>query len=125
MIPAPILDELQGLKDAYNEAWKARAEHPDAFHADNLKYMNALRQHAPALIAAARQLEEVRRDAERYRYLRAQPSCSFYTEGWQIRRHWRDGTQAERGVPNNLDMIALSHGSLDQAIDAQLGEENG
>ena len=84
-IPTPILDELQALLERATPApWMAAGLHIHAdetedrlgFHVSlhcgnrddtkaNARLIARLRNLAPALIAAARQLEEVRRDAER------------------------------------------------------------
>ena len=78
MIPTPILDELQALLDR-EELMRQRYKEEDGISDGGLAYgsyqdscdntKTFLREHAPLLITAARQLEEVRRDAERYRWL--------------------------------------------------------
>ena len=86
---------------------------PEDFGMANAELIAAMHKHLPTLIAAARQLEEVRRDAERYRYLRSNMAWErgAFAPGarWLFPRHL-EGTLAEQ---------------LDQSIDAQLGEENG
>ena len=58
-IPSPILDELQVLLDILNDD---DPEHEESA-TTRQDFHHLLEDHAPALIAAARQLEEVRRDA--------------------------------------------------------------
>ena len=148
MIPTPILDELQALLEkATPELWDVeigeaakviapdggwlcmlnhlRGKHgalgrrdPDEVAA-TARLIALLRNHAPALIAAARQLEEVRRDAERYRLLRAKGQCHGKVfGGFTI-----------PGTTNRNTLVAFRFwckaAELDAAIDAQLGDSNG
>ncbi len=74
----------------------------------------------------AQSADDVVKDAERYRWLRSQPIADYHGIGWQIRRHWKDGSEKDRGVPYALSTMCLSGESLDIVIDRamQANEEN-
>ena len=145
MIPTPILDELQALlekapqmpwfqiddqpylhfaKDGKKVAGAKPWDHPVVGRFDYgkgaMQLIELLSQHLPQLIAAARKLEEVRRDAERYRLLRAKGQCHGKVfGGFTI-----------PGATNRNTLVAFRFwckaAELDTAIDAQLnGEANG
>ena len=158
MIPTPILDELQALlekatpgtayvghdgpsrpilhigvemlslsrRDGTNNLWTTYGKE----EADCLLFA-LLRNHAPALIAAYRQLEEVRRDAERLQLI--EDECldvrcySTPTGGddfstlWQVSQHHM-GERQPRIIGQHADNLRKA---LDLAAAQLNGEANG
>ena len=152
MIPTPILDELQALLEkATPGPWTGGsmylcqrrddgsyyeiAQCPDGMEdapewEANWLATTQLRNHAPALIAAARQLEEVRRDGERLQLIEdecldvrcySRPTGGDdYSTGWEVSEHptGEDEVRVIGQYPDNLRK------ALDLAA-AQLGDSNG
>ena len=140
--PPVHTDELQVLLDAADEALDAwnDDENDDAHHdalkelweAAAEKYQSFLLLHAPTLITAARQLEEVRRDAERLQ------------DAMQELRQWVEAYPVDVFLPPDLkkahEVLAQNGMTLDgiaahvsrhvltgvkRIVDAQLGDSNG
>jgi hypothetical protein len=90
----------------------------------DVKRMAALLECAQGVLKQAMQIiEKDTKDADRYRWLRDQPSCYMHTEGWQIRRHWKDLYNA--GRPHGMNTMCVSGESLDAGIDAEMSKEKG
>jgi len=108
---------------AENEALREEISIDNKIIADRERLLSMFEcpEHGKCVPYAMEQVEALRKDAGRYQWLRAQPTCYMTTEGWQIRRHWRD--QNDSGRPHGIMSICLNEESLDGAIDDAMSKE--
>lgn len=72
-------------------------------------------------VFAKKELHLLRKNSERYEWLRNRPTCAMHEQGWQIRHHWLD--QNDSGRRHGIMSICLSGESLDGVIDNAMSKE--
>lgn len=93
--------------------------------AENERLQRFVQEYSKSLDQLKAENEALRKDAERYRWLRAQPTCYMHTEGWQIRHHWKTVSATEAGRPNGLNTMCVNGEDLDGLLDTRMSEDKG
>lgn len=108
----------RGYDEGRRMGSKNRQDELDQLKAENAGLQTGFKAYEATVQELKGEIEALCKDAERYRFLRDQPSCYMHTEGWQIRRHWRD--RIDSGRPNGMMTMCVTGESLDGRIDAAM-----